>query len=309
VSFRRGHLRYFVTVVEEGQITRAAAKLHIAQPALSQAVAQLESELGVQLLERHARGVTLTEAGKVFYEKASLAVAADADALQTAEAMSRTRTGSIEFGFLGAPPGLDSPASLAAFAEAHPAIQIRYRELPFPSSPVSSWLSDVDVAVCHKPPADPNVWQQLLRKEPRVVLAPRGHALAGRGELAVEDVLGETFIGFDPSIDPAWSGFWSLDDHRGEPPQQVTVDRATTPQEVLAALAARQAITTVPASVAAVIVSVLPTVEALPLSNAAPAAIMLVGHKGRRNRLVAAVVSFAQAQTPGNSDLFGATES
>jgi LysR family nitrogen assimilation transcriptional regulator len=68
MSFRRGHLRYFVTVVEERQITRAAAKLHIAQPALSHAMAQLEAELGVQLLERHARGVTPTAAGSRLYE-------------------------------------------------------------------------------------------------------------------------------------------------------------------------------------------------------------------------------------------------
>jgi DNA-binding transcriptional LysR family regulator len=296
VPFRRGHLRYFVTVVEEGQITRAAAKLHIAQPALSQAVAQLESEVGVQLLNRHARGVTLTSAGERFYEKARLAVAADADARQTAQAMARSETGTVEFGFLGAPPGLDSPASLAAFSQAYPAIQIRYRDLPFPSTPTSSWLSEVDVAACHRPPADPHVWAKLLRSEPRVVLARRDHPLAGRDDLSVQDVLDETFIGLHPSVEQAWAGFWSLDDHRGGPPERVTVDRAVNPQEVLASLTARHAITTVPASVAGVIVNVLPTMTALSLSDAAPSDIMLVGHKGHSNPLVATLVAFARAQ-------------
>jgi DNA-binding transcriptional LysR family regulator len=296
MPFRRGHLRYFVAVVEEGQITRAAVKLHIAQPALSQAVGQLESELGVQLLIRHARGVTLTSAGERFYEKARLAVAADTDARETAQAMARSETGAVEFGFLGAPPGIDSPASLTAFSDAHPAIQIRYRDLPFPSTPTSSWLSEVDVAVCHLPPADPNVWVEPLRREPRVVLARSDHPLAGRHELSVQDVIDETFIGFHPSVEPAWAGFWSLDDHRGGPPQRVTVDRATNPQEVLASLAARHAITAVPAAVARVIVSVLPTMVALPLRDATPSAIVLVGHKGHRNPLVATVVSFARAQ-------------
>ena len=63
MTFRRGHLDYFVAVAEEGQITRAAVRLHVAQPALSQAMAQLESELGVMLLTRHSRGVTLTPGG------------------------------------------------------------------------------------------------------------------------------------------------------------------------------------------------------------------------------------------------------
>ncbi len=105
MPFRPGQLHYFVTVAQEGQITRAARKLHIAQPALSQAIAQLETDLGLKLLERHARGVTLTEAGEKFLEKARVAVAADRDALQTAQSLARAQTGVIEFGFLGTPPG------------------------------------------------------------------------------------------------------------------------------------------------------------------------------------------------------------
>ncbi len=67
---------YFVTVVEEGQITRAATRLHVAQPALSQAIAKLEDSVGVRLLERHARGVTPTPAGAAFLEKARAALTA-----------------------------------------------------------------------------------------------------------------------------------------------------------------------------------------------------------------------------------------
>ena len=295
MPFRPGQLKYFVTVAEEGQITRAARKLHIAQPAMSQAIAQLEAELGLKLLERHARGVTLTTDGEKFYEKARLAVAADRDALQTARSLARSQTGTIEFGFLGAPPGLDSPAPIEAFAQAHPGIDIRYRDLPFPSLPTTSWLSEVDVAVCHRPPADPNVWAQLLRLEPRVVLAPNGHPLAGCSELSVAELVEETFIGFHPSVEPAWAGFWSLDDHRGGPPRRLTVDRAANPQEVLASLSVRRAITTVPASVARVIVNVLPGVVAIPIRDAEPSAIMFVGHEGRASPLVAALIAFARA--------------
>lgn len=303
IQFRQGHLQYFVAVAKEGQITRAAKKLHIAQPALSQSIAQLEAEIGLKLLDRHARGVTLTDAGERLFETACAAVAAERDAFETAQSLARNQSGTIEFGFLGAPPGLDSPVPLTAFAQQHPAIDIRYRELSFPFAPTSSWISEVDVAACHLPPEDPHVWTHVLRSEPRVVLAPEHHRLAQAAELTVEDVLDETYIGFHPATDSSWAGFWSLDDHRGGPPRQSSVDRAANPQEVLASLAVRSAITTVPASVARVIVSVLPAVTAVPLLGADPCTIVLVGHEARENRLVPALLAFARTwQGSGTND-------
>jgi DNA-binding transcriptional LysR family regulator len=294
MAFRQGHLQYFVTVADEGQITRAARRLHIAQPALSQAIAQLEAAVGVKLLERHPRGVSLTPAGSQFYAKAKLAVAAGQDAMQTAESLARAQASTIEFGFLGAPPGLDSPRALGQFALAQPSVEIRYRELPFPTAPTAAWIAGVDVAVCHRPPDDRDVWMELLRLEPRVLLAPRSHRLAAECELHVADVLGETFIGLHPDVEREWAGFWSLDDHRGAPPSQITRDRASTPQEVLASLSVRDAITAVPASVAGVIASVLPSVVAITLLDASPSSIMLVGHTRRTNPAVDALLAFAR---------------
>ena len=207
LQFKPGHLEYFVVVAEEGQIARAARRLGIAQPTLSQAIGQLEAEVGFKLLDRNARGITLTEAGLSFLDRARPAAAAERDALETARSLSRHQAGTIEFGFLGAPPGLDSPTPLSAFAEQHPGVDLRYRELAFPSAPTSSWFAGVDVAVCHLPPADPCVWTLALRHEPRVVLAPRHHPLAGSVELKVEEVLGETFIAFHPATESAWAGF------------------------------------------------------------------------------------------------------
>jgi DNA-binding transcriptional LysR family regulator len=158
--------------------------------------------------------------------KARAAVSAWSDALATAQSMARVRRGTIEFGFVGVPPGLDSPALMQTFAQDYPEIDVCYRELAFPSARPSSWLADVDIAVCHLPPADSVVWVHVLRREPRVVLASSRHRLAGRRELSVAEVLDETFIGFDPSVHPGWAGFWSLDDHRGEGPHRLTADRA-----------------------------------------------------------------------------------
>src|SRR5271165_3031113 len=140
MNFKRGQLRYFVTVAEEGQITRAAARLRIAQPAVSQAITQLESELGVALLERHARGVTLTAAGEAFLPKARAAVAREQEAALAAQSLARAARGIVEVGFIGPPPMLSSPELFAAFAAAHPDAEISFRDLPFPRGPSAQWL-------------------------------------------------------------------------------------------------------------------------------------------------------------------------
>ncbi len=297
MSFRRGQLLYFVTVVEEGQITRAAARLHVAQPALSQAIAQLEEELGIELLERHPRGVTLTRAGEAFLPKARAAVAADADAALAAQWLARASEGTVEFGFVGHPPGLDSPRLLERFGAEHPHVDIRFRELPFPSAPTKQWLAGVDLAVCHLPPADPGIWAHLLREEERAVLMRSTHRLARRRELGLDDVLDETFVGMDPAVDAAWAGFWSLDDHRGGPPRSLTGDQATNPAEVLAALASRDAITTAPLSVATTLFNGIGGLTAIRLADASPCAIVVVGHADRRNPLVTELLTFMLAAT------------
>ena len=292
MALRPSYLRYFVAVSDEGQIARAATRLHVSPPAVTQAISGLESELGFTVLERHAQGVKLTPAGERFLAKARRALAAEMDAAQTAQWLARVARGTIEFGFVGVPPGLDSPGVLSRFTEEHPEIDLRYRELSFPGPCTSDWLAEVDMAVTHVPPADENVWCQRVRAEPRAVLAPRSHPLASRRELRVAEVLDEAFIGYSEEVDPNWAGFWSLDDHRGGPPLQVTTDRATSPQEVLAALAVRDAITTVPASSAATLVNFLTHLTSIPLIDADPTTFVLAGRRDRDNPLVESFLAF-----------------
>jgi DNA-binding transcriptional LysR family regulator len=296
LEFRRGHLEYFVAVADEGQITRAARRLHMAQPALSQAIAQLEADMGVALLERNARGVTLTPAGEAFLVKARASVAAWEEAVEAAHSIGVAPAGTLEFGFVGTPPGLDSPLALEAFTRAHPEIDLRYRELPFPLASTSDWLADVDLVVCHLPPEDPLVWTQTLRREGRSALLSKRHPLAGRGQLHVASLLDETFIGFSPSVDPDWAGFWSLDDHRGEPPPRLTSDQATNPHEVLAALAVRDAVTIVPETVGRLILTAAVEVVAVPVVDAEPCTIVLAGRNDRRSPHVGVLREFAGAR-------------
>lgn len=294
MSFRRGQLEYFVAVAEDGQMTSAARRLGIAQPALSQAIAQLETELGLKLLDRHPRGVTLTAAGEAFYAKARVAVAASVAAQSTARSLARGRQGAIDFGFLGAPPSIAGRLEMDAFAAAYPEVAVRYRELPFPTRDTASWLGGVDVAACHRPPEHEAVWSRPLRWERRVALMPAGHPLAGHRVLSVADVIDETFIGFDSAVDPGWAGFWSLDDHRGGPPELISGDRAGNPQEVLAALGSGTALTLVPEAAALVLGNVMEGIAVAPVRDAARGEITLVGHTDRRNLMVTALLDFAE---------------
>jgi len=295
LPFRSRHLRYFVAVADAGQVTRAAQAMGVAQPALSQALGQLEDDLGLKLIERHGRGITLTAAGEAFLPSARAAVAAENDARATADELRRFTDGSIEFGFVGIPPALDRPELFRDFALEYPRVKIHFRELTFPSTSTASWIGSVDLAVCHLPPPDPEVWVRPLRREPRAVLMPADHPLARRAGLCAADIIDQTFVGFHPSVDAGWVGFWSLDDHRGGP-ARTSADQARNPFEILGAVSAGSGITTVPASVSAAVVEQLAAVATCLLDDAAPAEIVVLGRSSSGNPLADAFISYAAAR-------------
>jgi DNA-binding transcriptional LysR family regulator len=303
--FSQGQLRYFVTVSEEGQITRAAKRLHLAQPALSQAIAQLESELGVELLLRHPRGVTLTSAGEAFLIKARAVLAAEAETAQMALSLRRAASDAIAIGFIGPPPAISTPGLFAAFTERNPQAQVSFMDLSFPCGRTSSWLETVDVAFCHAPLSEQGLCAQPVRVEPRAVMAHREHPLARRSELAVADVLDETFISYHPDVQAEWAGFHSLDDHRGGPPARLTSDHALTTLQMLGIMfsAPAPAITIVPHKDAKLGQQVLPDIVAVPLHDAAPAVVSLIWREDASSSLVEDLVDSAKRLGSGDDEL------
>jgi len=277
MSLKTDQLRYFVVVAEEGQITRAAKKLYIAQPALSQAIAQLESELGLQLLERHARGVRLTAAGAAFLEKARAVVESERAVSITAESLARAARGILEVGFIGPPPPLSANELFTAFADRNPECEVAFRELPFPRGSTDAWLETVDVALCQPPAVGDGIGAFPVRIEPRALVVSRSHRLANAEEVHADETSAETFISYRGDVQPEWAGFHSLDDHRGGPPAALTADHVATSLEMLGRLAViGDAVTALPLSDARLIEQVLPDVRALPIAGAAPASISLV---------------------------------
>jgi len=302
MPLRLEQLRYFVAVAEEEQLTRAAQRLHLAQPALSKAISQLEGDLGVELFARQARGVALTPAGDAFLAKARIALAATDDAVWTAERLARAARGTMRVGFIGPPPPLNAPELFAVFADTHPEAEISFHALSFPITPTDAWLEDVDVAFCHPPAVGAEVSVQAFRAEPRVVVAPNDHALAERGEVAVSDVLDETYISYHPTVQSAWAGFHSLDDHRGEPAPNMTRDHVRTPLEILAVMSSRRGVTALPACDAAIVERALPGTVGLPLQGADEAVLSLVWRTENTGPLLEALVSLAERLFEGSRE-------
>ena len=123
------HLRYFVAVAEALNFTRAAARLRVAQPALSRQVQDLEDEIGVDLLTRSPRGVALTAEGKLFLEEARELLKRADEAVEKTRALSRGEFGELQIGYSPSPTVEILPAALGAFQQAVPRVTLRLHDL------------------------------------------------------------------------------------------------------------------------------------------------------------------------------------
>jgi DNA-binding transcriptional LysR family regulator len=295
MSFRPGQLQYFVTVAEEGQVTRAARRLKIAQPALSQAIAHLEDELGFQLLDRHARGVTLTPAGEAFLPKARTVVERERDVERAARSLLRVSERRLLVGFIGPPPTMTTAELFGAFSAQEHGVELSFLDLPFPCGATDAWLAPVDAAFCHVPAIETGIGALAVRSELRAVVMHRTNPLAGRRELTVAEVLDETFIGYHPDVQRDWAGFHCLDDHRGEPPGSITTDHASTALQMLGIMSAGHAITVLPACDGRIVEQAIPQLMSIPLRDAAPVQLSLVWSEARRPPMLEALLDVARA--------------
>jgi DNA-binding transcriptional LysR family regulator len=123
------HLRSFQAVAEELHFSRAAARLHVAQPALSRTIADLEEEMGVLLVERNSRGVALTEAGEVFLGKVRRILEETGAAVLSAQRRARGETGNLSIGFIGTLSLSLLPRLLQAYRQLYPNVEVSLREL------------------------------------------------------------------------------------------------------------------------------------------------------------------------------------
>jgi DNA-binding transcriptional LysR family regulator len=195
------HLRYFTCVAEELHFGRAAQRLGISQPPLSQQIRALEEELGVQLLERTSRRVRLTEAGRQFLPEARATLSQAAQAAQTARIAHRGEMGRLRLGFSTSVPFIPRVVeALSRFREAYPHVSLELDELPRDEqlSRVERGLLDVAILRSFSTPALPADMQSLCIQREGIMLAMRqDHRLAQRTDtLSLDDIRGEPLILF-----------------------------------------------------------------------------------------------------------------
>jgi len=188
------HLRYFVAVAEELHFGRAAQRLAIAQPPLSQQIRRLEQELGVLLLQRTKRRVQLTEPGRAFLEEARKVLAQANQAITIAQRASRGEVGRLAIGFLGAATFSLLPAILKLFRQRFPAVEIELHELKTSELIQSLRQKRVHVGLVRLPVEDDLLEVEPIVQERLVVALPETHPLTEKARVPFRDLAAETFL-------------------------------------------------------------------------------------------------------------------
>jgi DNA-binding transcriptional LysR family regulator len=191
-------LRYLVALADERHFTRAAARLHIAQPALSQQVRRLEDEVGVALVDRTTRHVALTPAGELLVARARRALAeVDAASAELSD-LAGVRTGRVVIGAMRSTGRFDLSALFAAYYARHPGIELVVREEPSEVMLQRLHADALDVAFLsvNRLDAGPDIQLHPLIDEPLVALLAPDHALAGRRRIDMAELRDERFVVF-----------------------------------------------------------------------------------------------------------------
>ena len=198
------HLRYFLAVAEELNFTRAAQRLGISQPPLTQQIKALEAELGVALLDRSAYRIELTDAGRIFAAEAARILGDARSAMQAARRAATGVTGRVRVGFTES-ASFNSlvTATLRSYRSDFPAVEVSLEEHPSTDLIAALREGRIDAAFVRPPvPTRRGLTLDLLEREPLLVAVPSGHRLAGRQEIDLASLASETFILYPRAVRP-----------------------------------------------------------------------------------------------------------
>ncbi len=205
------HLRYFVAVAEMENVSRAAMqRLHVSQPSLSRQIRDLEEEIGVQLLERSAKSVRLTDAGRAFLDEARAILKQTADAVTKVRAIAGKAESELHIGDWPLATGRIMPSLLRAFLQAMPKVQVKLHDWPVEKNIAGVRDGRLHLAIL-VPPLKANALEELRFEElvkVRVCLAVGyDHPFAQRRSVSLADAAREPFIGLMPEEYPRYEEY------------------------------------------------------------------------------------------------------
>ncbi|MFG2072896.1 LysR family transcriptional regulator [Nonomuraea maritima] len=235
-------VRYFTVVAEHLNFARAAAALHVAQPALSRQIQRLENALGVRLLERTTQGSRLSAAGAAFLPRAQELLHTAGQAVHAARAAAPPRT--ITIGYV---EDLVITPAVRDLRHRHPDAHVRTRHLDSDEAhALPARQVDVLVARTPLPIPDDGLDVTVLYDEPRALLVPASHRLAGKESVSPEDFAREPLVAC-AGMAPAWTAFWRLDPRPNGEPAALGPMLVDTFEDKLEVVADGRAVAIVPA--------------------------------------------------------------
>ena len=205
MPFPRGvelrHLRYFVVVAEELHFGRAARRLKMAQPPLSQQISRLEALVGYPLFERKPR-VALTEPGRVLLAAARRTLLQVAHGIDATRRAGRGETGTITVGFAASTMLTALPEVFRVYRDRYPGVELRLREMSTSAQLEALKAGMIDVGFLREPAPEPSIVAEPIVKEPFVAVLPPEHPLRERERLPPEALAEEPFVLFPRSVAP-----------------------------------------------------------------------------------------------------------
>ncbi|GGF32442.1 transcriptional regulator CatR [Aliidongia dinghuensis] len=188
------HLRYFVAVAEELSFSRAAERLNIAQPPLSQQIKHLEAEIGQQLLERGTRPLRLTEAGRFFQRQALEILAKMEDAVAGTRRIGRGETGWLGIGYIGSAINTLLPPVLRRFGVEYPGVHVSTFEMHFEEQAAALQNRQIHIGFARSSNGADLFVEDLLYEERVVAAVPSTHPFAGRSRISLAELAGEPVV-------------------------------------------------------------------------------------------------------------------
>ncbi|MDH3012920.1 LysR family transcriptional regulator [Gordonia alkanivorans] len=204
-------VRYLIALVDEGHFGRAAERLYISTPSLSQQIRKLERSLGAELVDRTARPVRPTPAGERFLAEARESVSAADRAVAAVDSYRRELSHTLRIGFMTASTGSRTHEILDELRRRVPDVTVQMVELPWSHQTSAVREGQVDAALVRPPFADSSGLRlDVIRHEGRVVALPKTHALADHSVVHLADLDDEIHVTNDDA-DPVWVRWWACD--------------------------------------------------------------------------------------------------